>query len=243
MPLPVWNPWFGWIPRWFDSSIVVSDHISAVVGGVYCRPWKTFDPKRCSLLIFHPFRYANKISYDLNSSLEPTQELVISMSVALPSQQHQVIVGPIDEQSGQTWYFSLNNRRLWVLKRCREEGLLGSDNLVQVRVRAAKSEAETNRYTLSNCALEAKFLNEKGPCKTKKSKAVLQKGINRANERSGDDDIEGVDPHTNILDESNESSDEDSTSHQGSNPFSALSWSYVPPSVKRKPGFLLTCQN
>ncbi|KAI2492366.1 hypothetical protein MHU86_22175 [Fragilaria crotonensis] len=33
----------------------------------------------------------------------------------------QVIVGPMADD-GERWYFSLNNRRLWVLKRCREEG-------------------------------------------------------------------------------------------------------------------------
>jgi len=70
----------------------------------------------------------------------------------------QVIVGP--EDSGGVWYFSLNNRRLYVLKRCREEGLL-DNNLVRVRVRQVKSENEMERYTLENCALEAKFIREK----------------------------------------------------------------------------------
>mmetsp|Transcript_14101 Transcript_14101/g.22026 ORF Transcript_14101/g.22026 Transcript_14101/m.22026 type:complete len:246 (-) Transcript_14101:145-882(-) len=72
----------------------------------------------------------------------------------------QVIVGP--EDSGGVWYFSLNNRRLYVLKRCREEGLL-DNNLVRVRVRQAKSENEMERYTLENCALEAKFIRERDP--------------------------------------------------------------------------------
>ena len=70
----------------------------------------------------------------------------------------QVLVGP------QPWYFSLNNRRLWVLKRCREEGLLlPNNNTIRVRVRPPKSPAEAQRYTVENCALEAKFLREGPP--------------------------------------------------------------------------------
>ncbi len=74
----------------------------------------------------------------------------------------QVIVGP-DEQDGKgPWYFALNNRRLWVLKRCREEGLL-KNNVVRVRVRAPKSHVEFERYTIENCALQASFKREKPP--------------------------------------------------------------------------------
>jgi len=68
----------------------------------------------------------------------------------------QVIPGP------DGWYFALNNRRLWVLKRCREEGLL-KDGLIRVRVREAKSAVELERYSLKNCALEAKFMREQAP--------------------------------------------------------------------------------
>lgn len=61
------------------------------------------------------------------------------------------------------WYCSLNNRRLWVLKRCREEGLLEStNNLVRVRLRTPKSRAEALRYSLQNCVLEAKMIREGG---------------------------------------------------------------------------------
>lgn len=62
------------------------------------------------------------------------------------------------------WYFALNNRRLWVLKRCREEGLLLENNphknLIRVRVRTPKSQAETARYTVDKCALQAKVMKE-----------------------------------------------------------------------------------
>jgi hypothetical protein len=67
----------------------------------------------------------------------------------------QVIAGPDD------WFFSLNNRRLWVLKQCRDQGLLQStDHQIQVRVRSPKSSAEAERYTLEKCALEAKVMKE-----------------------------------------------------------------------------------
>ncbi len=67
----------------------------------------------------------------------------------------QVLVGPDD------WYFSLNNRRLWVLKRLREDGLLPHGGMVCVRVRSAKSAKELQRYTVDNCVLEAKFMRER----------------------------------------------------------------------------------
>jgi hypothetical protein len=67
------------------------------------------------------------------------------------------LVGP--ETADGPWYFSLNNRRLWVLKRCREEGLL-KDNQIAVRVRQPKSASEASRYTVENCALEAKIMRE-----------------------------------------------------------------------------------
>jgi hypothetical protein len=98
----------------------------------------------------------------------------------------QVIVGPnncagidSDEKTNEPWYFSLNNRRLWVLKRLREDGLLEPyDNKVFVRVRMPKSQQEQARYCLGNCALEAKIVPEKssnknkGSSKTKNSKLM-----------------------------------------------------------------------
>mmetsp|Transcript_6716 Transcript_6716/g.9680 ORF Transcript_6716/g.9680 Transcript_6716/m.9680 type:complete len:104 (-) Transcript_6716:118-429(-) len=91
--------------------------------------------------------------------------------------QFKVIVGPCDDD-GNYWYFSLNNRRLWVLKRCREEGLL-ENNLVQVRVRPAKSSRESERYTLKNCALEARFISEKN--NSQNEIPLRQNGINVEN--------------------------------------------------------------
>ena len=54
----------------------------------------------------------------------------------------------------------MNNRRLWVFKRCREEDLL-PNNVISVRVRQPKSIAELERYSITNCAVEAKFMREK----------------------------------------------------------------------------------
>ena len=52
--------------------------------------------------------------------------------------------------------FSINNRRLWVLKRCREQGLLGPEGVVRVRV---KREDARNplRWSAETCKLEAKL--------------------------------------------------------------------------------------
>ncbi|CAM9279908.1 unnamed protein product [Discosporangium mesarthrocarpum] len=68
-----------------------------------------------------------------------------------------VIHDPADTSSGEPWFFSLNNRRLYVLKVCQEEGLLGPLGLVPVRVRGMKAH-ERERYTVEKCSLTAKFI-------------------------------------------------------------------------------------
>jgi len=71
----------------------------------------------------------------------------------------QVLVG---SGSSDGWYFSLNNRRLWVLKQLRDGGFLEEQgNLVKVRVRQPKSQSEQDRYNISNCALNARIMFEK----------------------------------------------------------------------------------
>ena len=73
------------------------------------------------------------------------------------------MIGPESDDGQHRWYFSLNNRRLWVLKRCREEGLLQSTkHQILVRVRKPKSQSEKERYTIAKCAVEAKIIPEKG---------------------------------------------------------------------------------
>jgi hypothetical protein len=76
-----------------------------------------------------------------------------------------VLVGPDENDGNGPWYFSLNNRRLWVFKQCLKEGLLDNskhNNTIPVRIRLPKSAAEAERYSVNNCALEAKFMRESG---------------------------------------------------------------------------------
>ena len=137
----------------------------------------------------------------------------------------QVLVGPVGEDE-QTWYFSLNNRRLWVLKRCREEGLL-KNNQIRVRVRSPKSSGEESRYTIENCALEAKLMREPSNASSQKPDQTSQnldeerKAISSSIEQDkGDSKSEQhVTPLGNPDDES--STDDDSIPKR-SNPFSVL---------------------
>lgn len=151
----------------------------------------------------------------------------------------KVIVGPVDESG--PWYFSLNNRRLWVLKRCREEGLL-ENNLIRVRIRVPKSGAEAERYTLVKCALEAKFVREKDPQTTCTDREIQSGSDDRPAEvGSAESEESGCFPavptevqekrvaaRDEFLIESNGEEDDESDSDESSltlaysNPFSAL---------------------
>ena len=87
----------------------------------------------------------------------------------------QVLVGDYsdDDDDGSIWYFSLNNRRLWILKQLRDGGYLEKQgNKVKVRVRPPKSQSERERYSIANCALNAKIMVEK-PKKKKKTSAAV----------------------------------------------------------------------
>ena len=76
----------------------------------------------------------------------------------------QVLIMPNQDNTNENEYYSLNNRRLWVLKKCKEEGLIKDNNgLIKVRVRQPKSDNEYTRYTVENCSLEAKFIRERPP--------------------------------------------------------------------------------
>ncbi|KAL7483655.1 hypothetical protein ACHAW6_009299 [Cyclotella cf. meneghiniana] len=131
----------------------------------------------------------------------------------------QVLVGPDENDGLGPWYFSLNNRRLWVFKRLREEGLL-VNNVVPVRVREAKSRAERDRYTLENCVVDAKFVREK--------RDALQGGSSKKEGKGTTDEElvsstvpEGAEKETGQISSESESSESDNEpSH--SNPFSAL---------------------
>jgi hypothetical protein len=137
----------------------------------------------------------------------------------------QVLVGD------DNWYFSLNNRRLWVLKRCREEGLL-ANNQIRVRVRAPKSSAEAARYTLENCALEAKIMREpssqpkKGigvDNKKSSSSRAEAEAVGEVEQKNGEDAKDNIDQKEK--DDSSEEDDSDSDDSGGpavSNRFSGL---------------------
>lgn len=111
------------------------------------------------------------------------------------------------------WYFSLNNRRLWVLKRCREEGLLLPSNLVRVRVRQPKSASEVARYTVQNCALEATLMREPSsvnastslPCVSNRRRA----GQAVRTEEVAQETLSGGDATTNDSAETDDSSSDD----------------------------------
>jgi hypothetical protein len=130
------------------------------------------------------------------------------------------------------WYFALNNRRLWVLKRCREQGLL-TDNKILVRVRAPKSQAERERYTLDKCVVQAKVMrvaaSASGTDKTRHENLDLGRervassrvGVDNGKDR-GDDEIDS-DLDADKGDDDDDDESEDDTSSFCRNPFAALS--------------------
>jgi hypothetical protein len=60
-----------------------------------------------------------------------------------------------------THFYSMNNRRLWVFKQCRELGIL-PDNKVVVRVRPMpQTKRLQNKFDISRCSDTAKFFKEK----------------------------------------------------------------------------------
>lgn len=136
----------------------------------------------------------------------------------------QVLVGPVGGD-GQPWYFSLNNRRLWVLKRCREEGLL-TNNQIRVRVRTAKSSGEELRYTIDNCALEAKLMRESSVTATPKTSTEKESNVNEEVRTLSKGDNGGKfkrEQHEILLDNPpDDDSSSDDSFHERSNPFSVL---------------------
>jgi len=115
----------------------------------------------------------------------------------------QVLIGPNENDGLGPWYFSLNNRRLWVLKQCHKDGLLDNErynNKIPVRVRIPKSQAESERYTAANCALEAKFMREGGGSGTGGGgggKGKKKKGNNNKKKGRDCDSDEGGDGYLN----------------------------------------------
>lgn len=118
------------------------------------------DPARCRFQHSKIRPYFSGCGRSVHETLENIAEGKMEVSDLPPI---LVLVGDesMDDELGP-WYFSLNNRRLWVLKRLREQGHLEKfGNKVAVRVRRPNSQKEKERYTLSNCALEARLIPEK----------------------------------------------------------------------------------
>lgn len=148
------------------------------------KSWLLVDPSRVRFQHSRIRPYFSGCGRSVRGTLESIRNKEISVSDIPPI---QVIVGPEDEDG--PWYFSLNNRRLWVLKRCREEGLL-EDNLIRVRVREPKSGSEEERYTLENCAVEAKFIREKDPKQKQSSRKDSASNVEGGREASVSDDVD-----------------------------------------------------
>jgi hypothetical protein len=85
-------------------------------------------------------------------------------------------------------YFSLNNRRLYLFKKLREDGHLSGrspPNTVLARIKpAADSKREREKYTIEKCSETAKFMREKA--KPKEGEAAAE-----ADEGDGDVDVDG----------------------------------------------------
>lgn len=134
----------------------------------------------------------------------------------------QVIISPDHKDGKDAWYFSLNNRRLWVLKRCAEEGLLTDpEGRITVRARDMKRYTEEERYTVENCALEAKFMYEP----KKKDKAATDEKKDTEKEKQVSTEISNLSLIDDKKNDDNEESDDESSDddNQGySNRFSGL---------------------
>ena len=138
----------------------------------------------------------------------------------------QVLIGPTTDDDQGPWYFSLNNRRLWILKQCYKEGLL-DNNTIAVRVRLPKSDAERERYCIQNCALEAKFIRESNPNKKKKAMVKAKEKVKSDTDSKDREDTTQLtndfsQMSTAIKEEDNDSSDESSDDDGqvvASNPF------------------------
>jgi len=104
------------------------------------------------------------------------------------------------------WYYSLNNRRLWILKQLREGGYLNQfGNKVKVRYRQSKSLAEKQRYTVEYCALNAQIMTFD---KKKKKKKTNEKTSTRSTSLSrtrtdNDEENDEDESESNVNDASN----------------------------------------
>ena len=179
------------------------------------------DPARCRFQHSKIRPYFSGCGRSVHETLENIIEGKTKISDLPPI---QVLVGDkgMDDDKGP-WYFSLNNRRLWVLKRLREEGHLEKfGNKVAVRVRRPKSQQEKERYTLKNCALEARLIPEKKK-RPQQQQLKKKKGEEHDQEETsvhtdsgnGDANAETADNSSNSDEESNDESDDEGGDDNG----------------------------
>jgi hypothetical protein len=166
----------------------------------------------------------------VQSTLESIQSGLLSVDDLPPI---QVLIGPSDDD-GNPWYFTLNNRRLWVLKQLRLGGYLMDRepvNTVLVRVREVKSQSERERYTLENCSLDAKFIREKKVKEDSSVGCLLNSGVGCRDVEKSESVGSNVDEDCLIqssLEEKKEEDDRSSSEDESdeevshSNPFSVL---------------------
>lgn len=170
------------------------------------------DPARCRFQHSKIRPYFSGCGRSIHETLENILEGKTKVSDLPPI---QVLVGDesMDDELGP-WYFSLNNRRLWVLKRLREQGHLEKfGNKVAVRVRRPNSQKEKERYTLSNCALEARLIPEKKKTPAQKQSQTQSQSEQDETEKEGsqdDNDYTGDDDEDQaVKQESDDESDDD----------------------------------
>ncbi|GMI55689.1 hypothetical protein ScalyP_jg5008 [Parmales sp. scaly parma] len=122
------------------------------------------------------------------------------------------------EEDGSPVFYGLNNRRLWVMKRLREEGLVET---IGVRTRVCKSDKERATYTISSRSKKATFVREK-------AFKVVEKGKKSKIEVVEEEEVIDVEIVDDInFDNDNESECSSDSSSSGEinaafNPFAAL---------------------
>lgn len=123
-------------------------------------------------------------------SVQQTLDDILAGKVKVEDLPQIVII-----QQDENLYYSMNNRRLWVLKKLREKGAL-KDNKVLVRVRP---QPETRRlkdkFSIDRCSDTAKFMREKpspaakdGAQKGGKTGGVATAGAAAADEEESEED-------------------------------------------------------
>jgi hypothetical protein len=183
----------------------------------HCNGMMSIDPDRIRFQHSRIRPFFSGCGRSLVETLEAIQDGQLHPSELPPI---QVIIGPT-EDSEQPWYFSLNNRRLWIFKECRRQGLL-ENNQIAVRVKVPKSKADVERYNINNCSLDAIIMRESTTVKDDsqnamvkdESKAATKKTKPTKNEISeepslGDMDPEKLSEYMSLVDDDSDIDDDE----------------------------------